>query len=139
MTSDLARWLCLCLCLAAGCADLSRGPAPAETTPSADAGADSASDVAALSFASPVHGLLTAGCQGCHAQGQQAGDTQYLLTGDPASDYSIVSLFIDLGAPARSRLLAKMSGNGHGGGTVYGASTPEYAQILQWIQQGAPP
>jgi hypothetical protein len=32
-----------------------------------------------------------------------------------------------------------VSGNGHGGGTIYAAGTPEYQTILNWIQQGAPP
>ncbi len=35
-------------------------------------------------------------------------------------------------------MLSKMSGNGHGGGTIYAAGSPEYETILHWIQQGAP-
>jgi hypothetical protein len=35
-------------------------------------------------------------------------------------------------------MLAKMSGNGHGGGTIYAAGTSEYETVLHWIQQGAP-
>ena len=32
-----------------------------------------------------------------------------------------------------------MSGNGHQGGTVYAAGSPEYQTILHWIEQGALP
>jgi hypothetical protein len=146
MTSDLAAralWVAGCLAVA-GCADLSRGPERSDGAPTAsDDGGAGASDTAAASadaalfFGSSVHGLLVAACQSCHAAGEQAGDTTYLLTGDVATDYATVSLFINLGAPASSRLLTKMSGNGHGGGTVYAASAPEYQTILQWIREGA--
>jgi hypothetical protein len=60
------------------------------------------------------------------------------LTGDAATDFVTVSGFINGNAPASSRLLTKMSGNGHGGGTVYAVGTPEYETVLQWIQEGAP-
>jgi hypothetical protein len=134
----------LCCALALGCADFSRGPA----TPIPDAGAEldgqtgdgaSTDDGAALSFAASIHPLMAAACHGCHAVGQQAGDTQLLLTSDAAADYVVVMRFVDTSAPAGSRLLSKMSGNGHGGGAVYAASTPEYQTVLHWIQQGARP
>jgi len=127
--------------LASGCADFSRGSA--SVLP--DGGADLSGEVgppadgAALSFAASVHPLLIAGCRGCHATGQQAGDTQFLLTGDAAADYLVVSPLVDASAPGSSRLLSKINGNGHGGGTVYAAGTPEYQTVLQWIQQGARP
>ena len=89
------------------------------------------------SFAGDVHPLLTAACQPCHARGQQAGGTQLLLTGDTQADYAVVISFVDTNTPTASRLLAKMSGNGHGGGTLYAAGTPEYQTVLRWIQEGA--
>ena len=128
--------------MAAGCADLSRGAASSDAASSTDAGAggaDLSSSDAAASFASSVHGLLIAVCQRCHAQGQEAGDTQFLLTGDGAADYASVSRFISVSAPGSSRLLAKMSGTGHGGGTLYAVDAPEYRAVLRWIQEGAPP
>lgn len=125
----------------AGCADFSRGP---DSPPAVDAGSDDAAkdggeDGAAASFASTVHPLLISACQGCHAAGAQAGDTQLLLTGDTAADYATVSRFVNASSPAGSRLLSKASGNGHGGGTVLAAGSPEYQAVLDWIQQGALP
>ena len=108
------------------------------SAPQGPPASDRANDAAA-SFASSVHGLLIAVCQRCHAQGQEAGDTQFLLTGDGAADYASVSRFISVSAPGSSRLLAKMSGTGHGGGTLYAVDSPEYRAVLRWIQEGAPP
>ena len=96
-------------------------------------------DGAALSFATDVYPLLVPTCQSCHATGQQAGDTQLLFTGDAPADYPTVIMFVDTSAPAGSRLLSKLSGNGHQGGTVYAAGSPEYQTILHWIEQGALP
>jgi hypothetical protein len=133
----------------AGCADWSRGPTSTGAGADGGAGADAAGAVgtdggaegsaAQLTFADPIHGLLISACQPCHSTGQEAGDTMYLLTGDATADYTTVSQFIDTSAPAGSQLLVKMSGSGHGGGTVYAADSPEYLSILRWIQEGAPP
>jgi hypothetical protein len=131
-----------CVLALAGCADLERGPAA--PTPDAaaadDAGDDGtmATDGAALSFASDVRPLLET-CVRCHAAGQQAGDTALLFTGIAAADYATVLPYVDTTTPTASRLLAKMSGQGHEGGTIYAASTPEYTTVLHWIQQGARP
>jgi hypothetical protein len=122
--------------LGAGCADFSRGSGPT----AADAGEGGATGPdAGVSFAADVQPILVAGCQRCHAAGGEAGDTMFLLTGDAAADLATTTPFIDLGAPASSRLLAKMSGRGHGGGTLYAAGTPEYETVLTWIQEGARP
>ncbi len=144
MISSARAAAVLCCAFTLGCADVSRGPA----TPVPDGGADvdaqtgdasQAGDGGALSFATSIHPVMTASCHGCHAVGQQAGDTQLLLTADVAADYEVVMRFVDTSSPAGSRLLSKMSGNGHGGGTVFAATTPEYLTFLQWIQQGARP
>src|SRR4051812_6833869 len=126
----------------ASCADFSRGePSPAATDAGGhpDGGDAATSDGAALSFATQVHPLLVPTCQACHAPGEQAGDTQLLFTGDAPADYATVIPFVDPSAPAGSRLLSKLSGNGHQGGTVYAAGSPEYQTILHWIEQGALP
>jgi hypothetical protein len=147
MTSDARVSIvavAICCTLSLACADFSRGP----VSMSADAGAASdgqggdgegEGDAAALSFTTSVHPLLLAACKSCHATGQQAGDTMLLLTGDAPGDYLVVSRFVDTAAPAGARLLSKMSGNGHGGGSVYAAGSPEYQTVLRWIQQGARP
>jgi hypothetical protein len=126
----------------AACADFSRG----EPSPTVDAGQPGEGGAetgdgggAALSFATDVYPLLVPTCQMCHAPGQMAGDTQLLFAGDAATDYPTVLMFIDTAAPAGSRLLAKMTGNGHQGGTVYASGSPEYQTVLHWIQQGAAP
>ena len=130
--------LLLVVLLAAGCADFERGSAAA--TPDAAAPGDAATpaDGAALSFATNVSPLLGP-CMRCHVPGQEAGDTKLLLTGNPSADYATVQMFIDTGAPSSSRLLAKMSGQGHEGGEVYAPDSPEYHTVLLWIQQGARP
>jgi len=123
------------------CADFSRGePSPKpDAGGTSDGGAETGGDGgAALSFATDVYPLLVPTCQMCHAPGQMAGDTQLLFTGDAATDYPTVLMFVDTSAPAGSRLLAKMTGNGHQGGTVYASGSPEYETVLHWIQQGAP-
>jgi len=122
--------------LVAGCADFSRGPA----SPVADAGAGAeAGEGGAASFAASVHPLLLDACGGCHAAGKEAGDTGLLFSGDAAADVVQVQKFIDTGAPSSSRLVAKMTGNGHQGGTVFAPGSPEYTIVLAWIQGGAPP
>ena len=137
-----------CALALAACADFSRGePSPAmadaggpPATGDAATADGAAGDGAAASFATGVYPLLVPTCQMCHATGQQAGDTQLLFTGDAATDYATVGRCSST-PPRRqaSRLLAKMTGNGHQGGTVYAAGSPEYQTILQWIQQGAQP
>src|SRR5262245_42336122 len=122
--------------LSLACADFSRGPASA---PAGDAGAEAggeagAADAGALPFAADVQPLLFPACGRGHAQGEAAGDTTLLFTGDAAADYAVVSRFVDTSAPASSRMLSKMSGNGHGGGTVFAAGSPSYETVLEWIQ-----
>jgi hypothetical protein len=134
MTSRVAAVLLFAL---AACADFERGPATPK--PDASAPADGGADGAAVSFAADVDPLLVAGCQRCHAEGQQAGDTSFLLPGEPTADYVAASRLVDVARPEGSRLLAKMSGVSHDGGTVYGATTPEYQTILAWIREGARP
>ena len=136
---QVAGALIVCAGIAA-CADFSRGP----ETPVVDAGPAATpdgggADGAAASFAATVEPILLASCQRCHSTGGMAGDTQLLLTGAAAADYATASRFVNPAAPAGSRLLAKASGNGHGGGTVLAAGSPEFQTVLQWIQQGARP
>src|SRR5262245_47296032 len=119
MTSERAVLrivFCALAALAGACADFSRGPAPAGVDGGAGEGGATNPDAAA-SFATDVHGILTGSCMRCHSEGGEASDTTFLLTGDAAADLETTTKFIDLNAPAASRLLAKMSGNGHGGGT----------------------
>jgi hypothetical protein len=91
----------------------------------------------ALSFATDVYPLLTV-CMNCHVPGGAASDTSLIFSGNAAMDYATVLPFVDTSAPAGSRILSKVSGNGHGGGTIYAAGSQEYETILSWIQQGAP-
>jgi hypothetical protein len=136
MTSKMMGLLAL-IASTGACANFERGPRT--TTDGGDLDAGAAGDVGTLSFAAVVNQLLVPTCQRCHSSGQEAGDTALLLAGDAPADYAVVTPFIDIAAPASSRLLAKMSGQGHGGGTVYAADSPAYQTILNWIQQGARP
>jgi hypothetical protein len=138
MISEHRRWLvslALAAGVVAGCADFSRGSA----SPAADAGAEvEAGEGGAATFAA-VHALMSSACGGCHAAGEEAGDTGLLFTGDATTDLASVRKFVDTGAPSSSRLVAKMTGNGHQGGTVFVAGSPEYTTVLAWIQGGALP
>jgi hypothetical protein len=100
---------------------------------------DSSGGTDALSFAADVFGLLEAGCERCHSPDGQASSTSFVLTDNVAGAYDETLPFIDLGAPASSRLLAKGAGNGHIGGVIYDERSTEYATILAWIEQGAMP
>jgi hypothetical protein len=102
----------------------------------ADAGATS--DGGVLSFAADIYPLL-ATCMNCHVPGGAASSTSLIFSGNAAADYTTVLQFVATATPASSRILSKVSGNGHGGGTIYAAGTTQYETILAWIQQGAPP
>lgn len=91
-------------------------------------------------YAADVHVLLDAGCARCHAPGESAGNTDFILTPeDTDASYELVLEFVDLDSPADSRLLSKSAGQGHQGGTIFDTDSPEYDLMLAWIQQGAPP
>ena len=128
--------------LSTGCADFARGdPQPRMADAGALSDADDATSDGATSssFAIDIDPLLVPTCQRCHAPGQAAGETQLLLSGAVPADYAAVVMFVDTSSPAGSRLLAKMSGTGHSGGTVYAVGSPEYLKVLRWIEQGAKP
>ena len=133
-----SRWaLSLLIASAAlGCADFSRGPTQVSTDETPDAGR-TGDGSGSLSFATDVYPLLTI-CKNCHVAGGAASATSLLFAGNAATDYTTILKFVDTSAPEGSRMLSKMSGNGHGGGTIYAAGTPEYQTVLHWIQQGAP-
>jgi hypothetical protein len=137
MTSRSLAFALLAALALVACADLERGPAA--VTPDASASDDgAATEGGASSFAANVYPLL-APCKRCHVPDQEAGDTKLLFTGDAANDYTTVVMFVDTSTPASSRLLAKMSGQGHEGGEIYAVGSPEYETVLHWIQQGARP
>ena len=126
---------CLALLSAAGCADFERGPAP----PVPEAGPEApAADAGGVAFAT-VRPLLDDGCRRCHVSGGMAGSSMFLLTGDAMAEYTAARSIVDPSAPAQSRLLAKASGQGHQGGTIYRLGSAEYAALLAWIQGGASP
>lgn len=132
------RWALAPFLVAAtlGCADFSRGRPSMDAGETAEAGGTS--DGGAVSFATDIYPLLTT-CMSCHVPGGAAADTSLIFSGNAAADYTNVQQFVSTSAPASSRLLSKVSGNGHGGGTIYAAGTTQYETILAWIQQGAPP
>jgi hypothetical protein len=132
------RWALAALVAGAalGCADFSRGPTQTSTDETTDGGG-TGDGSGSLSFATDVYPLLTI-CANCHVPGGAASATSLLFAGNVAADYTTILKFVDTSAPEGSRMLSKMSGNGHGGGTIYAAGTSEYETVLHWIQQGAP-
>jgi hypothetical protein len=139
---DLLRGgaLALCAAFAIACAGFSRG----EPTGSAGAGADADASVAGsgggdASFAGGIHELLVRDCGGCHSTSGNAASSNWVLTDNAGADLAATLPFVDEASPARSRLLTKASGTGHGGGRVHAVESPEYATVLHWIREGAPP
>jgi mono/diheme cytochrome c family protein len=133
------RLLLAAMLLAAGCADWERGPDPeapdAAPAPTTDGGA--IDDGAAPAGFAPTRAVLLGNCSRCHTPGQTAGKTRFLLGGDAPADYAAAHMFVDVSSPAASRLLVKASGQGHEGGAVLKADSPEYATVLSWIKAGA--
>jgi hypothetical protein len=123
---------------ALGCADFSRGSTQMTPGPGGTADGGAGDGKGGLSFAADVDPLLSI-CMNCHVPGGAASDTALVFTGNAATDYTTILQFVDTSAAAGSRILAKVSGNGHGGGTIYAAGSPEYETLLAWIQQGARP
>ena len=124
------------LAAAPGCADFSRGQPSVDTGVTVDAGVPG--DGGAVTFAAAIYPLLTI-CMNCHVPGGAASDSSLIFSGNAATDYTTVQQFVDTATPASSQILSKVSGNGHGGGTIYAVGTTQYETILAWIQQGAPP
>ncbi len=123
--------------LGTACADFSRGSGVPDGA-GGDTVGDAGAEAGATSFAD-VHGILVDGCRSCHAPGQQAGDSQFLLSGNVATDFVAVTPFVNTAAPTGSRLLTKMTGQGHTAGTIYAPDSTAYQMVLRWIQEGARP
>ena len=132
MAAAAAVWLM-------ACADLERGPRPPEVDAggAGDAGRGDGTGGAVV-FAA-VRPLLVTGCGSCHASGQQAGNTSFLVSMDAAADYRSARAMVDPMNAAASRLLGKGTGQGHGGGAVWLVGSPEHTTVLAWIQGGALP
>jgi hypothetical protein len=127
--------LILALLLASGCADFKRGEYW-DLGETAGEGADDGQ----YTYAADVHPLLDAGCERCHAPGNSAESTGFLiLSDDTEPSYASTLEFVDLERPADSRLLSKMAGDAHGGGVIFDDRSPEYDLTLAWIEQGAAP
>ena len=147
MNSERFRLTAVALAIAAGaaCADLERGDPRPDSAPAiapdgaAPDGAIAPDAPAALSFARDVHRLVLDGCARCHSSNGQASNSTFVLVDDAAKDRLEVLMFINPDNPAGSRFLTKGAGNGHGGGAIYTASSPEYRTILDWILQGGSP
>jgi hypothetical protein len=126
-----AVWFTLAL---GGCADWTRGEAADDAGVPAAGTADGGQ-----TFAAAVHAVLMDGCRTCHGPSGEASHTAFVLTGAAPDDYVTTVAFVDVRAPASSRLLIKMSGAGHGGGAVFASGSPEFAVVLRWIREGALP
>jgi hypothetical protein len=123
--------------LVIGCADFKRG-AYWDVDGDDDGDLDGTGDAGELRYAADIHPLLDAGCERCHAATNSAGNTGYLVESDDIeSSYATALEFVDLDAPADSRLLTKMAGQNHGAGVIFDDRSPEYDLTLAWIEQGA--
>jgi len=122
---------------------------PVAISPVAGFAADGATPGRA-SFVNDVMPVLTkAGCNSgsCHAKAGigQNGFRLSVLGFEPAEDYEHIvkearGRRISVAAPDESLLLRKASASvTHGGGRRLDRSSPEYAAIRRWIEQGATP
>jgi len=122
----------------AGCADFSRGkPLAAGNPDSPDA--SGAAGGAGSSYAADIHPLLLGSCGSCHAPTGAASGSQLVFSGSAPDDYVSVLNLVAVDAPETSRLLVKAQGRGHGGGAIYTSTSSQYAAVLRWIGEGAPP
>jgi hypothetical protein len=126
--------------LLGACADFSRGDA-LDTSGAGlpDAMPSDSQGGSSSGYGAEIHALLLDGCASCHAPAGAASDTRFVLGGNAPEDYLSTLEFVDVGAPAQSRLVVKMEGRGHTGGAIYTRVSPEYAQVLRWIGEGAAP
>jgi hypothetical protein len=122
----LSVGLLLATLLAGACADFRRGPAP-------DASPDGAVLVDDPVFENDVYPILQSDCQSCHSQGNWAGTTRFVLTGNAKADRAMVVALVYPDYPDGSLLLQRATGNQHGGGTVITVDSPEYATMRDWI------
>jgi hypothetical protein len=130
------------LLFGAACADFSRGEALGTNGSGGgapDAAAGTSGGGSGSSYGVDIGPLLLDGCAVCHSPTGAASSTGFLLTGNTPDDYQSTLSFIDVGAPDRSRLIVKMEGRGHTGGAIYTRASPEHAQVLRWIGEGAAP
>jgi hypothetical protein len=130
------------LVFGAACADFSRGQALGSNGSGAgvpDAAANTSGGGSSASYAADIHPLLVDGCAACHSPTGAASSTTFVLTDNAPDDYLSTLEFVDVGAPDVSRLVVKMEGRGHSGGAIYTRVSPEYAQVLRWIGEGAAP
>ena len=91
------------------------------------------------SYGADIHALLQGGCASCHASAGAASSTGLVFTGNVPDDYLSTLDFVDVDAPAASRLVVKMEGRGHVGGAIYTSASPQYREVLRWIGEGAAP
>jgi hypothetical protein len=101
-----------------------------------------------VSFVNEVVPILTRlGCNsgGCHGKAEGQNGFKLSLFGfEPAEDYGYLvreafGRRVSMQVPAQSLLLLKAVGTiPHGGGKRLDASSPYYATLLRWIEQGAP-
>jgi hypothetical protein len=133
--------LLVVLLLGVACADFGRGGAIGSNgsdggAPDAAAGFGGGSG---SSYGVDIGPLLLDGCAACHSATGAASSTGFVLTGNVPDDYQSTLDFVDVGAPDQSRLIVKMEGRGHTGGAIYTRASPERAQLVRWIGEGAAP
>ena len=113
--------------VSASCADFHRGPAPA------DGGGDTG-PVNDPTFEAQVYPVLLMRCGVCHAEGQEAGLSKLVLTGDARLDRAMVVALVTPGQPTRSELLIEGSGvDSHMGGIRLPVDSADYAKLADWI------
>jgi hypothetical protein len=113
-------------------------PAPGPAAPAApEAPSSPPAAPPAVPFAGRVHDYLLTACRACHVAGGSAAASRLVLDGNAAHDHAAVRRLVDVGAPRRSLLLLKATGNQHGGGATLAAGSDPYRRLVQWIAAGA--
>ncbi len=95
-------------------------------------------DLGTVTYEGDVYPILLARCASCHETGLSAGDTAFVLSSNPAADYSAISVLVTAGDPAGSLLLQMASGAAtHSGGGLLAESSVDYQTLEAWVEQGA--
>lgn len=136
MHSKLYSFIAVGLLAGTGACGFSRGePLPDAGQVDATTDAGMAGEV---TFEADILPLLESRCGVCHAPGEAAGDSNFVLEGDAGDDYASVRALVNTDAPEDSRIVVQARGVGHSGGAIWNAGSAPDQTLIRWIAAGAP-
>lgn len=112
-------------------------PRPAAQARTKEAEAKAPAAPTATPFSPEVHRLLTNACGSCHAEGQFAGGTSYLVPSDPHAHFVAARSLVTPGNASKSKLYTRALGSEHAAGAIFTEDSEEAKLIAKWIDEGA--